>query len=395
MRRRTRNQDGKTKQQIFEFVHQLRLIVSNVRLFGANYPRIKPMFRGAFSSLQTILQQQNKIIILLIDNDLIINGKSVSDEDAKHCSLLIEILKQKGIGYISFQVGIKRKELDDFILELASSSDVLSKKTSTISFGPLELQEEERDLIHYELSPLSRQQIDREEQIFGHLNQLPDEQRLLLKEMYFSLQRTSSCDLQAVQKTIASFVNCFSQNLNPLAMLATLKSGNEYTFTHVVNVCILTLAQAEFLGFTGKHLYEIGIVAALHDMGKIFIPKEIIDKPGRLDSREKKIIETHATKGAHYISNLKNIPKLATLVAMEHHIYYDGSGYPNLGKNWKTHIVSQMITIADVFDAMRSKRLYQEARPEKYIFDVLREGRGKVYNPFLVDNFLRILNVKG
>lgn len=79
---------------------------------------------------------------------------------------------------------------------------------------------------------------------------------------------------------------------------------------------------------------------------------------------------------------------------MEHHIYYDGTGYPDLGKDWKTHIVSQMITIADVFDAMRSKRLYQEARPEKNIFEVLREGRGIVYNPFLVDNFLRILNVR-
>ncbi|HIQ37566.1 MAG TPA: hypothetical protein EYH36_06180 [Desulfocapsa sulfexigens] len=79
---------------------------------------------------------------------------------------------------------------------------------------------------------------------------------------------------------------------------------------------------------------------------------------------------------------------------MEHHIYYDGTGYPDLGKDWKIHIVSQMITIADVFDAMRSTRIYQEARPEKNIFEVLREGRGIVYNPFLVDNFLRILNVR-
>jgi response regulator RpfG family c-di-GMP phosphodiesterase len=92
-----------------------------------------------------------------------------------------------------------------------------------------------------------------------------------------------------------------------------------------------------------------------------------------------------------YILKLDGIPKLAFLAALEHHIRYDGTGYPNLGKNWRPNIVSQMIAIADMFDAMRSRRSYKEPKPDELIIKILQQESGTAFNPQLTRNFVRLL----
>jgi HD-GYP domain-containing protein (c-di-GMP phosphodiesterase class II) len=176
-----------------------------------------------------------------------------------------------------------------------------------------------------------------------------------------------------------------------LSLLASLKSAHEYTFTHVTNVCILTMSQAETLGFAGEHLHQIGVASLLHDVGKIFIPEEILSKPGKLTQDERKIIETHTVKGARYLMGIEGIPKLAVLSALEHHLKYDGSGYPSIKGGWRPNIASQLISVADVFDAMRSKRSYQGDIPIEKIVEVLNNGKGTTFNPQLIEHFLRLI----
>jgi response regulator RpfG family c-di-GMP phosphodiesterase len=152
------------------------------------------------------------------------------------------------------------------------------------------------------------------------------------------------------------------------------------------------MAQAESLGITGNKLYDIGIAASMHDAGKMFVPDEILNKPDKLTDAEWEHMQDHTEHGALYILRLKGIPKLAFLAALEHHIHYDRSGYPNLGKNWRPNIVSQMIAVADAFDAMRSRRPYQDSKPDEFIIKVLRQESGTSFNPRLVENFLRLIN---
>jgi HD-GYP domain-containing protein (c-di-GMP phosphodiesterase class II) len=212
--------------------------------------------------------------------------------------------------------------------------------------------------------------------------------------MYSQISKHKAVDIRAVDELIKAFIRGFSYGINPIHMLARLKSVDEYTYTHVVNVCILTMSQAESLGFEGEQLYQIGVASVLHDAGKLFIPDEILNKPGRLTDNERTIIETHTIKGAQYILSLENIPKLAVLGSLEHHIKYDGTGYPNVSKNWRPNVVSQMIAIADVFDAMRSRRVYKDPKPVTLIVKILKEEKGTSFNPLLVDNFLKLIKEK-
>jgi response regulator RpfG family c-di-GMP phosphodiesterase len=129
----------------------------------------------------------------------------------------------------------------------------------------------------------------------------------------------------------------------------------------------------------------------LHDVGKIFVPDEILSKQGMLTPEERKIIETHTVKGARYLMGIDGIPKLAVLAALEHHQKFDGSGYPSIKGGWTPNVASQMIAIADVFDAMRSRRAYQEPIAQDKIEALLLKGSGTSFNSVLVERFLKMI----
>jgi HD-GYP domain-containing protein (c-di-GMP phosphodiesterase class II) len=146
---------------------------------------------------------------------------------------------------------------------------------------------------------------------------------------------------------------------------------------------MITIYLAEFLGLQGEELHDAGIAGLLHDMGKLFIQKEIIEKDSSLTNEEWSAMQLHPIKGGLYLSKVPEIPKIAAVVAFEHHMKYDGSGYPQI--KWrmkKQHIISSIVSIADFFDAMRSVRVYREK--EKFhvseILKILKEGSGTFFH---------------
>jgi HD-GYP domain-containing protein (c-di-GMP phosphodiesterase class II) len=204
------------------------------------------------------------------------------------------------------------------------------------------------------------------------------------------MRRAKRVDTRHLVNVVKGFVQGFRKNIAPIGLLATVKDANEYTFTHVVNVGILTIAQAERLRFSGKQLHDIGVAAMLHDVGKVFIPGEIIDKPAILTPEERTIMETHTIKGCRYLLGLDEIPKVAAFAAAEHHLKYNGSGYPYIKPGWRPSPIAQMIAIADIYDAMRSKRVYSDPKPVQLITQTLINEKGVTLNPFFVDNFLEL-----
>jgi len=392
---------------IFLILSHIRVIVNNIRLYSLNHSQVEAQMRQLFKEFLAALSVQPEITLLLIENDLIINNKAVQAHELKNFSLFISVLQEKGVGFVTFRTGMKRSELRLFLELLAKPGKeaVHLHNSKFIQVGKVGLRPGRRggwegtgEKNTALPGPVSGTEQDignyREEEIgraLSILNSLATDRLDVIREYYDKIQRFRHCDTREVEGILSVFVDCFAKNMNPLSMLSVQKKADEYTFTHVINVCILTLAQAAGLGFSGDKLLDIGIAASLHDVGKIFLPQDLLNKTGRLNPAERERIALHPAEGASYISGLKGVSQLAFLGAFEHHIQYDGNGYPDTGGFWKTHIVSQMIAISDTFDAMRSNRVYQEAKPAELIFSVLRDGKGTVYNPVLVDNFIRVL----
>ena len=107
------------------------------------------------------------------------------------------------------------------------------------------------------------------------------------------------------------------------------------------------------LGIDGQLLHDIGLAAMLHDMGKLFLPEEVLTKPGKLDEKEWELMKLHPVRGAQYLLSTPGVPQLAVITAYEHHMNYDLSGYPQVPQGWRQHLCSQMTTISDFFDALR------------------------------------------
>jgi HD-GYP domain-containing protein (c-di-GMP phosphodiesterase class II) len=378
-------------------ISQLTAAVVNTSLYSPAHPQVAQYIDKANTVLTEILQLRPEITILLIGDDLVADNRQiVSTVSSSFVTNFVRILKKKTIERITFVSGLPRAELQEFIQDLAAQDATPVRSTKCIKLGKIELRikklDEQRTSGGDNLTKtIAETTSNIPEEAMQDLLSLTATELDELKELYLQAKRHKKIDLRSVDDMVKGFIKGFRQEINPLSLLASLKSVNEYTFTHVTNVCILTMSLAEFVGFKGENLHRIGVASLLHDIGKIFIPDEILSKPGVLTPEERRTIETHTVKGARYLMDVEGIPKLAVLAALEHHQKFDGNGYPSIKGGWTPNITSQLISVADVFDAMRSRRSYQQSQSLEKIEGVLTKGKGTAFNPILVDHFLKMI----
>jgi len=126
----------------------------------------------------------------------------------------------------------------------------------------------------------------------------------------------------------------------------------------------------------------------MHDIGKVAIPDAVLNKPGRFDEEERRIMDTHAALGYEMLKHSnRTLLQAAAIVAYEHHEKYDGSGYPRGLSGEAIHIYGRITALADVFDALGSDRVYKKAWDDERIFTLFKEERGKHFDPQLIDIF--------
>jgi putative nucleotidyltransferase with HDIG domain len=200
-------------------------------------------------------------------------------------------------------------------------------------------------------------------------------------------------DPHAARQLVDNLAQAVAQNRTALIALTALKEYDNYTFTHMVNVSILTMAQARALGIEGTLMREFGLAALMHDIGKVRTPVEILNKPDRLSEAEFDIMRMHVLDGAEILRRTPEIPALAPVVAFEHHLRLDGTGYPVGAKRSTLNIGTMLCSIADVYDAMRSQRAYQLAFPSDRVLAVLKRDDGAQFDQHLVRRFSQLMGI--
>jgi putative nucleotidyltransferase with HDIG domain len=200
-------------------------------------------------------------------------------------------------------------------------------------------------------------------------------------------------DSNAGRGSVESLAQAVAQNRTALLALTALKDYDNYTFTHMVNVSILTMGQARGLGIDGALLREFGLAALMHDIGKVKTPTDILNKPEKLDDREFEIMKRHTVEGAQILRRTPDMPTLAPIVAFEHHLRLDGSGYPEGVNRGQLNLATMLCGVADVYDAMRSQRHYQPAFPTDRILAVLKRNDGTQFDQNLVRRFAQLVGI--
>src|SRR5438105_15011573 len=200
-------------------------------------------------------------------------------------------------------------------------------------------------------------------------------------------------DPGAARKIIDGLAKLVTQDRTSLMALTALKKYDNYTFTHMVNVSALAMAQARALNIDGALLREFGFAALMHDIGKVNTPLEILNKPDKLDKEEFEIMKQHVVDGAHILRRTPEMPALAPIVAFEHHLKQDLSGYPEKIGSRKLNLCTMIVSIADVFDALRSTRSYREGLATSRIRAIMGEQGNPAFNQRLLKRFVALVGM--
>jgi HD-GYP domain-containing protein (c-di-GMP phosphodiesterase class II) len=179
------------------------------------------------------------------------------------------------------------------------------------------------------------------------------------------------------------------------ALLATaVKSYDEYTYYHMINVCILSLALGHAVGLRPDQVATLGLGAIVHDVGKIKVPLDVLQHVGSLSEEQWRLIQKHPVDGAGLILVTgRELFDPAVSIVLEHHAGYDLSGYPALSDRPRPTLPSRMVAVADCFDAVTSKRSYRQAEERRQALSILQAGAGRGFDPVVVRIFVRMLGI--
>jgi putative two-component system response regulator len=173
--------------------------------------------------------------------------------------------------------------------------------------------------------------------------------------------------------------------------LLQLKEFDQYTTTHSMNVAVLAMALAESLELGSAQVRAVGVAGLLHDLGKVRVAKEVLLKPGKLTEEERAEIQRHPVEGARILLAGDQPLDLAAVVAYEHHLMMDGSGYPCRHSPRDTHYGSRMVHLCDVYDALRTKRPYRDAWESEKALRYIEERAGLEFDPALAATFTTMI----
>lgn len=379
-----------------ESIRSLLSATANAALYSMGHPQVASLAESAYKGICAALGVSRQISLTVIEDELIINGEPPSF--SLFLNRFAEMLKSRGIGHLKFFEGLSREEIIALIAGLAGQDGGKATLSSSehIRFGHVELQEGSGG----DYSAVSAGgdasggggvSGGSGAQCRIPLREIPAEELARFTEIYEALTTRRKMKVAGIADIVSGFIAAFGREGESRLVTLTMRSDEEYTFTHSANVCILNLAQAMSLGIEGQMLNDIGIAAMLHDIGKLLIPEEILIKKDRLTPREFEIMKEHPVLGARHLLEVPGVPRLAVVTAYEHHMRFDLSGYPVAPEGWRLNLCSQITMISDFFDAMRTQRTYRNPMDLRTIVSMILDMSGSDFNPMLARNFLNIL----
>jgi putative nucleotidyltransferase with HDIG domain len=375
---------------MFEAVREFLRTLSSSLLLAKIYPLTHPAPRGSFDktyeSLRAILKEKGELVIGIIGDELAFE-KEIFFDLSKKVLPFIQLLKEKGIEKISFRSGAQKEELIHFIEALIISNDMnandIQKYLSlhgvrNISVGRISASLSTEEVAKRHLSLMERYEY--------HLSKVSE-----LLEQVLGSQAINYLDLQFAISDIAQNLKSGSQGF---LKIAVLKKHSPSTFSHLLDVAILSMYFSMKLGFARDDILSIGAAALFHDIGKIYVASRIIDSDGKLSDEEFSAIKSHSMLGAQILLKYSGeLGILPVVVAFEHHLRYDGKGYPKLAFAQKPHLVSLMVSLCDVYDALNKRRSYKRNYPPDLIYNLMSVEKERLFDPELLESFFKAIGV--
>ncbi len=365
-----------------ELLRRFAAALRSSQLYSKGHPIIAKNMEQFSAAVQLLHSLSPATVIGFVGEEIIVDDMPIAK--AETLGTIVKRLQQNGVDRIHIDRGVTADELATFVEAVGS----LEPRVEGDENDPF------AQLPHIRVG-----RVTVEQRIEGSLTDMATIRRLysdavsVANNVWDSAQTEGKPDATIARTMIDGLAQAVAQNRTALLALTTLKNYDNYTFTHMVNVSILTMGQARGLGIDGPLLREFGLAALMHDIGKVRTPLEVLNKPDKLNDEEFAIMKRHVVDGAEILRKTPDIPALAPVVAFEHHLRLDGTGYPTSVTRNSLNVGTMLCSIADVYDAMRSQRTYQQAFPTDRILAVLKRSDGKQFDQHLVRRFVQLVGI--
>jgi HD-GYP domain-containing protein (c-di-GMP phosphodiesterase class II) len=374
---------------IKDTLSHLMSAIQAAKIYSIEHPKFEEFIDQGYKSLRDMLKDRAELIVGIVDGELSI-GREIFFDLSLKLGPLITYLQERQIERIAFHPDLKREELINFISFLTAPQEDRKQDTQEslrlmgiMNIKAGRIRATEMNAISQEMRDEARSFLDKYqyslEMVDKYTEALLNEEELDGLELRFN-----------VNNFVENLLGMYQEFLD----LTLVKSKDITTYIHLLNVAVLSMYISSKVGFSKDEVLDLGIAALFHDIGKLSISRALLQKKGKLEAREFSRMEHHTDLGAKIL--LKYIDTLGTLpavVAFEHHLRYDLRGYPKLPFSQKPHPVSLLISQCDVYDALAQKRPYKRSYPPLMIYEIMMKGKGKSFDPKLLDEFFRIIGI--
>jgi putative nucleotidyltransferase with HDIG domain len=365
-----------------DFVRRLAAAARSATLYSPSHPLVQRGVEALAALCTAIAQKTDSIVVGFIGDEVVVNAERLPKSAAALVGFARD-MREREIEKITIQRGVTREDLRTLIVELQDRRARLPLQTrlqqhgiTRIVIGRLAIEDEE--------PPDTG--IAAARRIYGTAVETAE-------QLWQQAKAGDKPDPRAARTIIDSLAKLVGGDRTSLLALTALKKYDNYTFTHMVNVSVLAMAQARSLNLEGPLLREFGFAALMHDIGKVNTPQEVLNKPDKLTKDEFDVMQRHVVDGAHILRRTPEMPALAPVVAFEHHLRQDLSGYPVGIGHRALNLCTQIVSIADVYDALRSNRVYREGLPSDRIKSIMGKKDDPAFNQRLLRRFINLIGL--
>ena len=381
-----------------EFIMAFYRLLKGTTLYNRNNIVIDRLTQECLQVINNIMKSEGRLFLKIVRDNLFFNNHKIHVK-ADYYSIIrgyLQEMRNRWIGEVEFTEEVNGEHLKDFIYPLSGLEEkneinylyvnrqLEYRGIDTISVGKLEFFKDEE--IYADSKDKKRFS---DEVYFKSIG--------LVKEVVDSVRNQKVLNVRKAKRLMQGAVNAIMQDESSLLGLANIKNYDEHTFNHSVNVAIYAMAIGQRLGVPKKYLSQLGMAGLFHDIGKVSIPKEMLDKNGKLSPEELAVVRSHPIMGAETVMRMKEWGELSTRMidaAFEHHLKYDLSGYPRPTQKRKITLFGKIVALADFYDVLvrpRGDRRFPYVSEK--ILGIMLERSGKDFDPALVKVFINMIGV--
>ncbi|MBU1045307.1 MAG: HD domain-containing protein [Candidatus Omnitrophica bacterium] len=372
------------KNAVKAFAKNFALLLTESSLYPPQHPNVVAQTHQTLAALEDAFKIIPDIYLDIMEGQFAHEG--IPLYEIKHTvEKVVQQLEIKSIRCICFKIGLTSQHLNFFV-------KLLSDKIKHLNAEGLEKELGQANIITIIVEKKRKKKADdnlgllQADKVYGSSVEAN-------KLVYSALQAGKALPLDVVDKVAQDITRLIAQDSSSSLALASLRSYDEYTFTHSANVAILSVTLASTLIDDPLILKRLARAAILHDIGKTKIPLKILNKPDKLDPVEWQLMQQHPLFGAQILEQQAGMDELSIIIASQHHMKYDLSGYPQIQHLAPLHPLSLVVNICDIYDAISSKRPYKNSLPCDKALSIMMRLIGCDFDPAFFKIFVQMMGI--